>query len=67
MSKRSNRTRGNRPVNMGRSLRARQMSHKAVRKRPAGTIWIDTYVDGLIDELLGQYLISEDSVVLVKE
>jgi len=25
LSKRSNRTRGNRPVNMGRSLRARQM------------------------------------------
>ena len=26
MSKRSNRTRGNRPLNMGRSLRARQMT-----------------------------------------
>jgi hypothetical protein len=26
VSKRSNRTRGNRPVNMGRSLRARQMT-----------------------------------------
>ena len=52
---------------MGRSLRARQMSRGTVRKRPAGTIWVDTYVDGLIDELLGQYLISEDGVVLIKE
>ena len=34
MSKRSNRTRGNRPVNMGRSLRARQMT---VRKGSRGT------------------------------
>ena len=53
---------------MGRSLRARQMSHKAVRKRPAGTIWVDAYgEDSLIDEILGLYLISEDSVVLIKE
>ena len=67
MSKRSNRTRGNRPLNMGASLRARQMTRGPVRKRPAGTIWNDTYVDGLVDELLGRYLISEDGVVLVKE
>lgn len=67
MSKRSNRTRGNRKLNMGAGLRARQMTHKPVRKRPAGTIWHDTYLDGLIDELLGQYLLSEDGVVLVKE
>jgi len=67
MSKRSNRTRGNRPLNMGRSLRARQMTPGPVRKRPAGTISNDTYLDALIDELLGQYLISEDGVVLVKE
>ena len=67
LSKRSNRTRGNRPVNMGRSLRARQMKPGPIRKRPAGTIWVDTYVDGLIDEILGQYLISEDGVVLIKE
>lgn len=52
---------------MGRSLRARQMKPGPIRKRPAGTVWIDTYVDGLIDELLGQYLISEDGVVLIKE
>lgn len=52
---------------MGASLRARQMTRGPVRKRPAGTIWNDTYLDGLIDELLGQYLISEDGVVLVKE
>ena len=67
MTKRSNRTRGNRKLNMGASLRARQMPRGTVRKRPAGTIWVDTYVDGLIDELLGQYLISEDGVVLIKE
>ena len=41
MSKRSNRTRGNRPTNMGRSLRARQMSPGPVRKRPAGGIDTD--------------------------
>jgi len=67
VSRRSNRTRGNRKLNMGASLRARQMTRGPVRKRPAGTIWNDTYLDGLIDELLGQYLISEDGVVLVKE
>lgn len=67
MSKRSDRSRGSRPVNMGRSLRARQMKPGPIRKRPAGTVWVDTYVDGLIDEILGQYLMSEDSVVLIKE
>lgn len=67
MSKRSNRTRGNRPVNMGRSLRARQMSPGPIRKRPAGGLRNEINLDGLIDELLGQYLISEDSIMLVKE
>ena len=67
MSKRSNRTRGNRRLNMGASLRARQMSRGTVRKRPAGGTQIDINLDGLIDELLGQYLISEDSIMLVKE
>ena len=66
MSKRSNRTRGNRPLNMGRSLRARQMTRGTVRKRPAGSL-PEINLDGLIDELLGQYLISEDSIMLVKE
>lgn len=51
---------------MGASLRARQMPRGNVRKRPAGTI-SDINLDGLIDELLGQYLISEDSIMLVKE
>ena len=41
MSKRSNRTRGNRPLNMGRSLRARQMTPGPVRKRPGGGIEVD--------------------------
>lgn len=41
MSKRSNRTRGNRPLNMGRSLRARQMSPGPIRKRPAGGVDVD--------------------------
>ena len=52
---------------MGASLRARQMSPGPIRKRPAGSIRNDFNLDGLIDELLGQYLISEDSIMLVKE
>lgn len=52
---------------MGASLRARQMTHGTVRKRPAGSLRNDINLDGLIDELLGQYLISEDSIMLVKE
>ena len=67
MSKRSNRTRGGRKLNMGASLRARQMPRGTVRKRPAGEIQSDINPDGLIDELLGQYLISEDSTMLVRE
>ena len=51
---------------MGRSLRARQMSPGPVRKRPAGS-QSDIILDGLIDELFGYYLISEDSIMLVKE
>ena len=43
------------------------MSRGTVRKRPAGGTQIDINLDGLIDELLGQYLISEDSIMLVKE
>ena len=67
MTKRSNRTRGNRKLNMGASLRARQMSPGPIRKRPAGNLIGDMNLDGLIDELLGQYLISEDGIMLVKE
>lgn len=68
MSKRSNRSRGGRVLSRGTALRARQMRPGTVRKRPAGGIQTDIInLDGLIDELLGQYLMSEDSIMLVKE
>lgn len=57
MSKRSNRTRGNRPLNMGAGLRSRQMTPRPVRKRPAGTI--DNVSDDAILDELGVYLITE--------
>ena len=57
MSKRSNRTRGNRPLNMGAGLRSRQMTPKSVRKRPAGTIG-NISDDAILDEM-GMYLITE--------
>ena len=66
MSRRSNRSRGGRVLSRGTALRARQMSPGPVRKRPAGT-QPEFNLDGLIDELVGRYLISEDSIMLVKE
>lgn len=57
MTKRSNRTRGNRPLNMGAGLRSRQMTPRPVRKRPAGTI--DNVSDDAILDELGVYLITE--------
>ena len=57
MSRRSNRTRGNRPLNMGAGLRSRQMTPKPVQKRPAGTIG-NVSDDAILDEL-GMYLVTE--------
>ena len=57
MTKRSNRSRGNRPLNMGAGLRSRQMTPKPVRKRPAGTI-DNISEDAILDEI-GTYLVTE--------
>ena len=66
MTKRSNRTRGNRPLNMGAGLRSRQMTPKPVQKRPAGTI--DNISDDAILDELGTYLITEiTSEIIIHE
>ena len=65
MTKRSNRTRGGRPLNMGAGLRSRQMTPKPVRKRPAGTIG-NISDDAILDEM-GIYLITETSEMIIHE
>ena len=71
MSKRSNRTRGNRPLNMGRSLRARQMTPGPVRKRPAGGIEVDPDLSDptiypIWDEA-GLLMVTEDDSAMVMQ
>ena len=66
MSRRSNRTRGNRPLSMGAGLRSRQMTPKPVRKRPAGTIE-NISDDAILDEI-GIYLVTEiTSEIIINE
>jgi hypothetical protein len=70
VSKRSNRTRGNRPVNMGRSLRARQMKPGPVRRGGSSyqvEITPDIQEDTLIFAESGMLIGTEDNIWMAAE
>ena len=72
MSKRSNRTRGNRPLNMGASLRARQMTPPRHTGRGGSVVDVLLPPDILPSDILLiaenlDLLVTEDDLMMVAE